>query len=68
MGICAVFGYLIYATWQGFVVPPPVTPQATPSSKLQIPAIKLNQEHVRRGPEIVVDEGEIGKENPFGQN
>lgn len=59
-----VLGYLIFATWQGYTVTnnaPIVAATATPS----LPALKLNQDNTRQGPEIDVNTDEIGKENPF---
>jgi hypothetical protein len=64
LGVLGVVGYLIFASMQAFR---PARSEgvsrtlATPN----IPTLKLNQDNARQGPVIDVDEGTIGKTNPF---
>lgn len=59
-----VLGFLIFATWQAYQ---PSVAAGTPvlTSTPALPQLKLNEDHSRKAPEIVVQEEEVGKDNPF---
>ena len=63
----AILGYLIFTSIQAFqpsaAGDPALAAVATPA----IPALKLNQDNERQGPVITVNQGAIGKDNPFAK-
>lgn len=64
--LTGVLGYLTYATWNAATAvseAPIVSDVPTPS----LPVLKLNQANKREGPTITVDQGQIGKDNPFSK-
>lgn len=62
--VVAVFGYLIYGSWQAFEAAP-VTAAPKVAATPAIPELKLNQENKRQAPPITVDQNGIGKSDPF---
>lgn len=62
--VVAIFGYLIYGSWQAFKAPvEAVAIQVSPTPS--IPELKLNQDNKREAPPITVDQNGIGKQDPF---